>query len=66
MSNQPTNQSINQSIYFVLIRILQKTQVIANSDSLIKRNDLNNMSSQDTACDSVISLKLPVKQHGLY
>ena len=25
----------------MLIKMLQKTQVIANSDSLIKRNDLN-------------------------
>ena len=32
-------KTINQ--YFVLIRLLQKTQVIANSDSLIKRNNLN-------------------------
>ena len=34
-----SKKKINQ--YFVLIRILQKTQMIASSDSLIKRNDLN-------------------------
>ena len=38
-SERSKKKTINQ--YFVLIRILLKTQVIANSDSLIKRNDLN-------------------------